>query len=193
MRFLAITVAVVMALGGSAQAVSVRAGSERAGSASAGSVRAGVVGSAYRVPVSGAVRIAHGFSPPRTRYGPGHLGVDLATVPGEAVYAAAAGTVTFSGAVAGRSVVVLLHPDGFSTEYEPLRPVVHRGQVVAAGTVLGRVTGSHHGCASDRCLHWGARHGEVYLDPLSLLRPLGVVRLVPWEWQPGQALAPGSA
>ena len=31
------------------------------------------------------------------------------------------------------------------------------------------------------CLHWGARRGDTYLDPLSLLRPLGPVRLLPWS------------
>ena len=73
-----------------------------------------------------------------------------------------------------------MHPDGIRTEYEPLAPAVHAGAGVAIGTVLGVVRGRHAGCSS-ACLHWGARRGEAYLDPMSLLRPLGPVRLLPWS------------
>ena len=38
----------------------------------------------------------------------------------------------------------------------------------------------HAGCTAEACLHWGLRRGEVYLDPLSLLRPPRV-RLLPWH------------
>lgn len=138
----------------------------------------------YRLPLPGAPTVLHGFQPPATQYGPGHLGVDLAAAAGVPVLAAAAGTVRFAGAVAGRGVIVLAHPDGLRTEYEPVRAAVPVGTAVAAGAVIGRIAGSHHGCPAARCLHWGARRGAQYLDPLSLLRPLGVVRLVPWGWVP---------
>ncbi|MEO6502329.1 MAG: M23 family peptidase, partial [Jatrophihabitantaceae bacterium] len=46
---------------------------------------------------------------------------------------------------------------------------------------IGVVRGAHRSCAPAPCLHWGARRGEAYLDPMSLLRPLGVVRLLPWS------------
>ncbi|WP_375500059.1 peptidoglycan DD-metalloendopeptidase family protein [uncultured Jatrophihabitans sp.] len=130
----------------------------------------------YRAPVV-PLTVLRGFSPPATRYGAGHLGVDLAAHG--AVRSAGAGTVLFAGSVAGRGVVVVLHPDGIRTEYEPLRPAVARGQHVAVGTVLGVVSGAHRGCPGS-CLHWGARRGDTYLDPLRLLRPLGPVRLLPW-------------
>jgi murein DD-endopeptidase MepM/ murein hydrolase activator NlpD len=120
------------------------------------------------------------FDPPATRYGPGHLGVDLAAYPGEPVRAAAGGVVTFAGPVAGRGLVVVLHEDGVRTEYEPVRVLVSRGAPVRAGAVLGRVAGRHGSCAPGRCLHWGARRGTDYLDPLLLLRALGTVRLLPW-------------
>ncbi|GAB2488326.1 hypothetical protein GCM10027265_45450 [Jatrophihabitans fulvus] len=119
------------------------------------------------------------FDPPAGPYGPGHRGVDLATRRGAVVVAAAAGTVTFAGAVAGRGVVVVAHADGIRTEYEPVRPSVRAGTPVARGQPVGVVTGSHRGCPAG-CVHWGARRGEVYLDPLELLRPLGPVRLLPW-------------
>ncbi|WP_375487911.1 murein hydrolase activator EnvC family protein [uncultured Jatrophihabitans sp.] len=130
----------------------------------------------YRPPVL-PLLVLRAFRPPAQRYGAGHLGVDLAARG--VVRSAGPGTVTFVGSVAGRGVVVVLHPDGIRTEYEPLRPAVTRGQLVAAGTVLGTVHGTQRGCRAG-CLHWGARRGDTYLDPLSLLRPLGPVRLLPW-------------
>ncbi len=42
------------------------------------------------------------------------------------------------GAVAGRGVVVVAHPDGLRTTYEPLDAAVRPGQAVTAGTPLGR-------------------------------------------------------
>ncbi|MBV9821900.1 MAG: M23 family metallopeptidase [Actinobacteria bacterium] len=141
---------------------------------------AGSAGTDYRAPVD-SVRVLTPFSPPPDRYGPGHLGVDLAAPSGQAVLAAGDGVVRFAGQVAGRGVVVVLHPDGISTEYEPLKAGVTAGQQVRAGQRIGTVAASHRGCAPASCLHWGARRGENYLDPLSLLRPLGVVRLLPWE------------
>ena len=96
------------------------------------------------------------------------------------ILAAGPGVVRFSASVAGRGVVVLLHRDGISTEYEPVSPLVTAGQAVSAGQPLGRLRGEHAACAPASCLHWGARHATTYLDPMSLLRPLGVVRLLPW-------------
>jgi murein DD-endopeptidase MepM/ murein hydrolase activator NlpD len=107
--------------------------------------------------------------------------VDLATVPGEPVRAAGSGIVTFAGFVAGRGVVVVQHPDGLRTEYEPVAPAVRAGGSVAAGERIGMVSGQHDSCRPDGCLHWGARRGSTYIDPLSLLEPLGVVRLVPLD------------
>lgn len=145
------------------------------GVATAGLPVAGLVDT-YRPPVA-PLKVLRGFQPPATRYGAGHLGVDLAAAG--VVRSAGAGTVTFAGSVAGRGVVVVLHPDGIRTEYEPLRPTVPRGRRVSAGDALGTIDGAHRGCPGP-CLHWGARRGETYLDPLDLLRPLGPVRLLPW-------------
>jgi murein DD-endopeptidase MepM/ murein hydrolase activator NlpD len=133
----------------------------------------------YRSPVE-PVRVLRGFEPPPSPYGPGHRGVDLAVTPGQPVRAAGAGVVSFAGSVAGRGVVVIAHADGVSTEYEPVVPSVTAGAAVAAGAVIGRVTGTHDGCPPDGCLHWGARRHGSYFDPLTLLRRLGPVRLLPW-------------
>jgi hypothetical protein len=119
------------------------------------------------------------FEPPPTPFAAGHRGVDLATQTGQAVLATGAGTVRFAGPVAGRGVVVIAHPDGVLTEYEPVRPAVAAGTVVRLGDVIGHIAGRHGVWPPGSCLHWGARRGGRYFDPLSLLRALGVVRLVP--------------
>ncbi len=132
----------------------------------------------YRAPVAGAVEVVRPFQPPPGPYAAGHRGADLALSGGAAVLAAGAGTVSCAGTVVDRGVVVVVHADGISTEYEPVAPLVRPGEPVAAGQPVGTLSGPHAGCATS-CLHWGARRGGVYLDPMSLLRPLGVVRLVP--------------
>lgn len=132
----------------------------------------------YRPPVI-LLRVIRPFEPPPTRYAAGHRGVDLATRIGQAVVAAGGGTVRFSGPIAGRGVVVIAHPDGVLTEYEPVRPAVAAGAVVRLGQVIGHVSGQHGAWPPGTCLHWGARRDGRYFDPLSLLRALGVVRLVP--------------
>lgn len=168
-----------LASGGSAVARDVAANpgpqQPQAGSTDAGS---------YRPPVVDGLHVLRGFSPPATQYGPGHLGVDLAAAAGTAVLAAGAGVVRFAGQVAGRGLVVIAHPDGISTEYEPLLVQTGVGARVSAGQPIGRIAGLHRGCPATGCLHWGARRDGHYLDPLSLLRPLGVVRLLPWNWVP---------
>jgi len=96
------------------------------------------------------------------------------------VVAAADGTVLFAGAVAGRGVVVIVHPGGVRTEYEPVQATVRAGVVVARGEQIGHVAGEHGGCPANRCLHWGARRDGTYFDPMTLLRALGPVALLPW-------------
>jgi murein DD-endopeptidase MepM/ murein hydrolase activator NlpD len=133
----------------------------------------------YAPPLPAPLTVLRRFTPPATPYGPGHLGVDLRAAGGMVVHAAAAGVVRFAGPVAGRGVVVIEHTDGIRTEYEPVRPLVRVGARLRAGAALGVVRGRHAGC-SGSCLHWGARRGERYVDPLGLLRPLGPVVLLPW-------------
>lgn len=114
---------------------------------------------AYRPPVPGPV--IDPYRPPTTPYGPGNRGIDYATRPGETVGAAADGEVTFAGAVGGALHVVVLHADGIRTSLSFLAAVlVRRGQSVTAGQAVGLAGAS---------LHFGARRGEAYLDPASLL------------------------
>jgi murein DD-endopeptidase MepM/ murein hydrolase activator NlpD len=104
--------------------------------------------------------------------------VDLAGRVGDPVLAAAAGTVTYAGMLAGRGVVVVDH-GAVRTTYEPVIASVSVGARVAAGQQLGTLAAGHGDGSS---LHWGLRAGEEYLDPL-LLAPTasgtGDYRLLP--------------
>ncbi len=126
----------------------------------------------YRPPV--AAPVVDFFRPPAMPYGPGNLGIDYVTGPGTPVGAAAAGQVVFAGRVGDGLHVVVLHADGIRTTSAFLASIdVRRGQTVVAGQPLG-TTGSS--------LHFGARAGDAYFDPLVLLEaatgPM-VVHLVP--------------
>ena len=138
----------------------------------------------YRWPLDGVPVVSRRFEPPPQRWLPGHRGVDLAGTPGAVVRAAGAGTVFFAGPVAGIGVVSIEHAGGLRTTYQPLTPTVSAGDPVAAGDPIGVLEAGHAGCTAaagrsgGACLHWGLRHGEAYLDPLSLLG-LGQVRLLP--------------
>lgn len=137
-------------------------------------------------PLEGRPPVVRGWEPPATEYGRGHRGVDLGAGPGARVLAAAAGRVSFAGGVAGRGVVVIeLAGTGdppLRTTYEPVRPLVAKGDEVAAGQVVAVMSAGASHCAPG-CLHWGLRRAEAYLDPLSLLPPSllrrGPSRLLP--------------
>lgn len=137
--------------------------------------------------------VVRGFEAPPSPYASGHRGVDLAGLPGQAVRAALDGTVGFVGSIGGKPVVTVLH-GGRRTTYEPVVAVVSRGQQVAAGDVLGRLTVTDSHCFPASCLHWGLIDGvgddQVYLDPLSLVGG-GPVRLLPlWREEPAELRLP---
>ncbi len=120
----------------------------------------------YVRPVPG--EVVRSFEAPLIRWGPGHRGVDLAAEVGEEVRAAADGEVVFAGTVAGQRWVTLEHAGGVRTSYGPLRDLaVAAGRWVRADQRVGTVAGGHH--ASRTVLHWGARVGAAYVDPLLLL------------------------
>ncbi|MDQ1246521.1 MAG: hypothetical protein QG597_889 [Actinomycetota bacterium] len=122
-------------------------------------------GGPFRPPVS-PITVLASFDPPDQRWLAGHRGVDLAAAPGAEVLAAGAGTVVFAGRVADRGVVSVDHGT-FRTTYEPVDASVAVGQQVAVGAVLGTLGEGAH--CSLRCVHWGARIGEEYIDPLALI------------------------
>ncbi len=129
----------------------------------------------YVAPVPGAV--LRGFDPPATTFGAGHRGVDLAAEPGVAIGSAGDGQVVFAGSVAGDAWVSIVHADGVTTSYGPMTDLrVRVGQDLVATEVLGRLAVGGHGTDHlDVGLHWGARMGSRYVDPMSLLE-IGVPR-----------------
>lgn len=133
----------------------------------------------WRWPLSPEPAVLRPFVPPPTPYAAGHRGADLAAVPGDVVRAVAPGRVTHVGPVAGQGTVTVLHADGLSSTYEPVAGVVSVGDVVAAGSELGTLSGGSHCTGS--CLHLGARRDgqpPTYLDPLRLISG-GPVILLP--------------
>lgn len=132
----------------------------------------------YTWPTGGPVAVLASFDPPAHDWLRGHRGVDLALAAGSPVRAAAAGTVAFSGPVAGRPVVSIDHADGIRTTYEPVEPCVQAGDHVEAGQVIGTLLAGHRTDGVD-ALHWGARTGrKSYINPLRLLTST-VIRLKP--------------
>lgn len=134
-------------------------------------------------PVDGA--LVRAFEAPRTRFGPGHRGVDFAAAPGTPVVAAGAGVVVFAGSIGPSSHVVVLHPvSGWRTGYSFLESVaVHRGAAVSGGTVVGTSGGAGDG-HDGSVLHFSLRIGDEYVDPMILFRPLDLgaaVHLAPTD------------
>ncbi|NUL43845.1 M23 family metallopeptidase [Cellulosimicrobium funkei] len=152
----------------------------------------GDAASAWVPPTSGAV--LRTFDPPPEPWAAGHRGVDWEATQGEVV-APGAGTLRFSGLVAGRPVVTLAHANGMLSSLEPVTAAEHWsvGDRVEAGELLGTVEPGPEHC-SQRCVHWGVRvpDGWVvdgaawdrYLDPLVLLGWSGPSILWPLEGGP---------
>ncbi|MGP4027981.1 M23 family metallopeptidase [Actinomadura sp. 3N407] len=136
---------------------------------------------AWRWPLGPPVpKVIRAFAPPASPWGAGHRGVDLAARPGQPVYAAGPGRVSYADRLAGRGVIAIDH-GALRTTYLPVRPSVRAGRRVASGTRIGVLeVGLVHCTAS--CLHWGLRRGSLYLDPLSLVQRQ--VRLLPLWSQP---------
>lgn len=131
----------------------------------------------WRWPLSPRPAVVRGFTLGAQVWSPGHRGVDLAAGRDAPVLAPADGVVTFVRTVVDRPVLVITHAGGIRTSYEPVTPAVASGTAVARGTVIGRLTAAPGHCRPATCLHWGARRGTQYVDPLSLLRPPRIVLL----------------
>jgi hypothetical protein len=118
-----------------------------------------VPGVTYRPPV--AAPVIDPFRPPANPYGPGNRGIEYDTEPGDAVVAAADGTVVFAGAVGGTLHVTVRHADGVRTSYSFLDAIeTAAGQRVDQGDRVGR---------AGETFHFGARIGDAYVDPADLL------------------------
>lgn len=142
----------------------------------------------YRSPTAESrPRVVHPFEKPAQRWSAGHRGVDLAVPENDRrVYAPAPGKVVFSGTVVNRKVLVIAHPDGRRSTFEPMDEALPVGTTVAAGEVIGTVavtagsTNEHpYRRCTTACLYWGVRQGSArgdgsgktaeYINPMSLL------------------------
>lgn len=132
----------------------------------------------YGWPLDPQPAVAHPFEAPPGPWAAGHRGVDLRGKAGQRVLAAGAGTVAFSGVIAGRGVIAIQHADGRRTTYEPVNDRDPTGTVESRGDPIGSLaTGGH--CGSTPCLHWGLLVGkDAYRDPLTLVQNRWV-RLLP--------------
>ena len=129
----------------------------------------------FRPPVDAPV--SDPFRPPDGPYGAGNRGIEYDTRPGEVVRAAATGTVSFAGAVAGSLFVTLDHGGGVLSTYSYLERIsVRRGADVAAGQVVG---------LAGEFLHFSVRVDGDYVDPAAFIGVRRVrVRLVPLRGWP---------
>ena len=132
-------------------------------------------------------RVIRPFEKPAQRWSTGHRGVNLAVPENDRrVYAPAPGKVVFSGTVVNRKVLVIAHPDGRRSTFEPMDEALPVGTTVAAGDVIGTIAGAADGNSerpyrrcSTLCLYWGVRQGGArgdgsgktaeYINPMSLL------------------------
>ncbi len=107
----------------------------------------------------------------------GHWGIDVVSQVGGSVVSTGAGSVSFSGSVAGRRSVTITHADGMQLSYSYLASIsVSQGQQVRRGTRIG-TAGQHGGVPS---FHLSLRIDGVYRDPMVLFRCLGPPGLGLW-------------
>lgn len=101
----------------------------------------------YRSPTAESrPRVIHPFEKPAQRWSAGHRGVDIAIPENDRrVYAPAPGKVVFSGTVVNRKVLVIAHPDGRRSTFEPMDETLPVGTTVTAGEVIGTVAGAAGG------------------------------------------------
>ena len=120
-------------------------------------------------PLSPRPAVLRRFEQPRTQWSSGHRGVDLSASVGQVVLSAGDGVVSFSGVIAGRGVITVMHSGGLRTTYEPVDQRLGSGTVVHRGDPIGTISSVPGHCAPLTCLHWGAVAGQLYRDPLALL------------------------
>ena len=124
-------------------------------------------------PVQGAntISLSNPYGTPRWQPGgktcETHTGIDIAAPEGEAVLAAAGGTVVESGSDVERgNYVVIDHGDGLSTLYGQCRDfTVEEGDTVRAGEMIGAV--GKTGMATGAHLHFEVRQDGEPQNPVA--------------------------
>lgn len=150
---------------------------EAPGALPAPSAASATTGAPWRHPVDGPWIVTRAFDL-ASPYEAGHRGVDVEAGPGLAVHAPADGVVRFAGVVVDRPVLSIEHAGGLVSSFEPVEPLVARGDAVTAGQLVARVSAEHRHDPSGS-LHIGARVDGVYVDPLALLGEIPRAVLLP--------------
>jgi murein DD-endopeptidase MepM/ murein hydrolase activator NlpD len=132
----------------------------------------GAVGPCWAKPVAGAV--VDPFRAPACVWCPGNRGLEYAVESGTAVRAVAAGTVTFSGEIAGERYLVVELASGWKITYGRIASTaLIAGDAVAGGSIVART--------SERFL-LGLRIDGEYADPAPYLgTEVGRRRLIPTD------------
>jgi murein DD-endopeptidase MepM/ murein hydrolase activator NlpD len=132
----------------------------------------------YQPPIQGVITTYFGGSTPWQSF---HPGLDIASVAGTPVHAAAGGLVLYAGlAVPGvptmsyGNCVLIMHNAHVTTLYGHMEMGLHdltvrAGEVVTAGQIIG-YEGST-GWATGPHVHFEMRFDNVAFDPLLLLNP----------------------
>lgn len=112
------------------------------------------------------VKLRRAFNPPKKAWGRGHRGVDLEGVPGQPVFAAGPGFISWSGTINSVGSLSVTHTPRLRTTYLPLTGRLPMGTPVIAGTPVGLLAPGH---CLPACLHWGAKvSARKYVDPTLL-------------------------
>lgn len=130
-------------------------------------------------PINAPHQVTVAFITPEHEYGPGHRGIDIAAQPGDPVFASAAGAISFSGSVAGRSILSINHNSGVISSTEPVTSKLQAGEKVLAGQNIGLVSIGGH-CAAN-CVHFGIRVNGEYRNPMFYLLGAHRARLLPYS------------
>jgi len=102
------------------------------------------------------------------RWGRLHAGIDIAAPTGTTIYAAAAGTVIFSGVQGGYGNVVIIDHGGFTAVYaHQSSRIASTGQSVARSQAIGRVGSTGHSTGPH--LHFETRYGGTPRNPRGCL------------------------
>ena len=137
----------------------------------------------WNPPLEPPIRLINQYRQPNSDYSAGHRGIDYLVSSGQAVLAPADGQVWFSGWVAQRPLLSVLHQDGYLTEFEPVCTDLPIGEPVFEGQEIGKVcpggaTYLNH-CPGALCMHFSLRSSGAYLSPLVFIGGLNPSRLLP--------------
>ena len=103
-------------------------------------------------------------------YWSGHLGIDIAAMTGDQIYAADSGVVVYSGSISGGygNMIMIDHGNGYQTVYAHLSSVIARcgasviqGQLIGLAGSTGNSTGPH--------LHFEVRYFGGFVNPWYVL------------------------